>query len=187
MIDPDSIDEENYIQIQHSLVNSDKFTVVDRTRGMKALKKEQEITQRADADRYADKEKWSHWGKMYGVGSIIVAHIQCRKEPSFLNRTRLYLDCKQFLSMVDSNTGEVFLAVDGHNEGTPSYDLGYMQPDWNETVAKMVEAYPKNYRTENYSKEVLTYQELSQEHAQRQKELVEMKKSPEEHVGELQK
>ncbi|MDD4976820.1 MAG: hypothetical protein PHY93_20865 [Bacteriovorax sp.] len=116
---------------------------------------------------------------MYGVGSIIVGHVQCKKESSTFNRTKLYLDCKQFLSMVDSNTGEVFVAVEGRNEGPASYDLSYMVPDWNDTVDKMVDAYPKNYHTENYSKEVTTYQEVSAEHAQRQRELVEKKKETE--------
>jgi hypothetical protein len=179
MIDPDSIDEENYVQIQHSLVSAGKFTIVDRSRGMNAMKKEQERTQRGEADRFADKEKWSHWGKMYGVGSIVVAHMQCTKENSFMNRTKLYLNCHQFLSMVDSNTGEVIVSVDGKNEGPASYDLSYMQPDWDKVTEKLMDAYPKEYRPNNYSKEVSTYQDISAEHAQRQKELVEKKNESE--------
>lgn len=174
MIDPDSIDEENYVQIQHALVSSGKFTVVDRARGMNAMKKEQERTQRIESDRFADKEKWSHWGKMYGVGSIVVAHTQCLKENSFMNRTKLYLNCRQFLSMVDSNTGEVIVSVEGRNEGPASYDLGYMQPDWDNTTEKMMDAYPKEYRANTYSKEVTVYQDISAEHAQRQKELAKV-------------
>src|SRR5665647_827111 len=88
MIDPDSIDEENYVQIQSALVRSGKFTVVDRARGMQAAEKEQERLHRNNSDRFEDKEKWAHWGKMYGVGSIIVPHVQCTKENSFMNRTK---------------------------------------------------------------------------------------------------
>lgn len=175
MIDPDSIGEENYVQIQNALVNSGKFTVVDRAQGLKAMKKEQETTQRVETDRFADKEKWSHWGKMFGVGSIIVAHTQCRREHSMFNRNKMLLNCDQFLSMVDSNTGEVFVSVKGNSEGEASFDLGYMYPSWDKTVDTMVEAYPKNYRPENYSKEVITYQDISAEHAQRQKELTDKK------------
>lgn len=176
MIDPDSINEENYVQIQQALVRSGKFTVVDRARGMNAVKKEQELTHRKEEDRFADKEKWSHWGKMYGVGSIIVAHVECTKDSTAFNRTKLYLNCHQFLSMVDSNTGEVFVAVDGRNEGPASYDLAYMTPDWNEVTDKMVEAYPKAFKPEGYGKEIVTYQDVSGEHGQRQRELVEKQK-----------
>lgn len=185
MIDPDSIDEENYVQIQRAIVGSGKFTVVDRARGMKAMKKEQERTQRTEEDRFADKEKWSHWGKMYGVGSIIVAHVQCRQEHATFNRTKFYLDCRQLLAMVDSNTGEVFVAVEGRNDGPSSYDLSYMVPDWDETTEKLMSAYPKHYKDENYSKEVLVYQDLSDEHAKRQRELQEKSKEPSDEVISL--
>lgn len=180
MIDPDSVSEEDYVQIQKSLVQSRKFTVVDRARGMKAMKAEQERTQRIEEDRYADKEKWSHWGKMYGVGSIIVGHTQCHREHSTFNRQKIFLVCKQFLSMVDSNTGEVFVAVEGDSEGQASYDLSYMTPNWNDTTEKMVEAYPKEYFTKSYSEEVLTYQDISKEHAQRQRETASVKETKEE-------
>lgn len=165
MIDPDSIDEENYVQIQHSLVKSNKFTVVDRTRGMAALKKEQERLHKTEEDRYADKDKWAHWGKMYGVGTIIVAHTQCQRNHDMFNRTKIYLECRQFLSMVDSNTGEIFLAVDGSNSGPSSYDLSHMAPDWDEVVASMVESYPKEFRNENYAKTITDYQDVSKENA----------------------
>jgi hypothetical protein len=187
MIDPDSIDEENYVQIQQALVSAGNFTIVDRARGMNAMKKEQERTQRVEADRFADKEKWSHWGKMYGVGSIVVGHLQCRKENVLFNRTKMYLDCHQFLSMIDSNTGEVIVAVEGQNEGPASYDLSYIQPDWNKVTEKLMDAYPKEYRANTYSKEVITYQEISSEHAQRQKELVERKKEAEKAPDEEKK
>ena len=180
MIDPDSVSEEDYVQIQKSLVQSGKFTVVDRARGMNALKKEQERTQRTEEDRYADKEKWSHWGKMYGVGSIIVGHSQCHRENSLLNRQKIYLKCKQFLSMVDSNTGEVFVAVEGENEGLATYDLSYMSPDWNDVTDKMVESYPKEYHSKGYSEEVLVYQDISKEHAQRQREIASKKEEQKE-------
>lgn len=179
MIDPDSIDEENYVQIQRSLVQQGKFTVVDRSRGIKAIKKEQESTHRKEEDRYEDKEKWSHWGKLYGVGSIIVAHVQCRKEHAAFNRKRIYLECRQLLSMVDSNTGEVFVAVEGKNDGPSTYDLSYIVPDWNDTVEKMVDSYPADFRPENYAKTVTDYQDVSAERAQRQREVIEKRNAAE--------
>jgi len=187
MIDPDSVSEENYVQIQTALVKSGRFTIVDRARGMNAMKKEQERTQRIEEDRYADKEKWSHWGKMYGVGSIIVAHTQCTKEHSTFNRTKLYLDCRQFLSIVDSNTGEVFVAVEGQNDAPSSYDLAYLAPDWNEVVDKLVDAYPKDFKPANYAKEVTQYQDISAVHAANQRDEVAAKEELNRAPAELEK
>jgi len=176
MLDPDSISEENYVQIQSALVQSSKFTVVDRAAGMRAAEKEQERLHRTESDRFADKDKWAHWGKLYGVASIIVGHAQCRKTGSFWNPGASNLECKQFLSMVDTNTGEVFLAVDGENDGPASVDREYLAPDWNDVVQKLVDHYPKTFITEGYAPSVLTYQEVSEEHAQRQKEEVAQRK-----------
>ena len=178
MVSPD-IDEENYVQIQQALVKSGKFTVVDRARALAAVKKEQESTLRTEEDRFSDNAKFSHWGKLYGVGSIVIAHVQCAKEHSTFNRTKLYLDCRQYLSMVDSNTGEVFVAVEGQNEGPSTYDLSFIVPNWDETVVKLLDAYPSSFRNENYAKTVTDYQDLSTEHAQRQRESVEKQKSSE--------
>lgn len=171
MIDPDSIDEENYVQVLQALVQSEKFTVVDRSRGWKAAKKEQEREHQSnEASRYEDKEKWSHWSKLYGVGAIVVANSQCQKTSTFLSQTKNKLFCKQHLHLVDANTGEVIVAADGENDGPSTYDRDFIMPDWNDVVAKLVDAYPKNYSSQVYTKEVQTYQELSKEHAQRQRE-----------------
>lgn len=171
-IDPDSVSPEHYVQIQTALVETGKFTVVDRASGMSAVKKEQERLQRNEVDRYEDKEKWAHWGKMYGVGSIVVAHAQCRRTGSFWNPRSQYLNCKQFLSMVDANTGEVFLAVDGENDGPSFQDREYQVPDWKDVVEKLVKNYPEQFRSEQYAGPARIYQEVSEEHAKRQKEEV---------------
>lgn len=179
MIDPDSIDEENYVQVLQALVQSEKFTVVDRSRGWKAAKKEQErLHQGSEAGRYEDKEKWAHWAKLYGVGAIVVANAQCQKANAFLSQTKTKLYCMQHLHMVDANTGEVIVAADGDNDGPSTYGREYIMPDWNEVVGKLVESYPKNYTSQAYTKEVLDYQALSKEHAQRQRERQEAERTP---------
>ena len=170
MIDPDSIDETHYVQIQTALVRSAKFTVVDRGTALKAVKAEQERLHQDEPDRYADREKWAHWGKLYGVGSVIVAHVQCVKQGVWYNPNLTTLFCKQFLSMVDSNTGEVILAVEGENSSPSSADQDYIAPEWKEVVAQMVEEYPKFFKNEDYTGNALAYQAVSEEHAKRQKE-----------------
>ena len=70
MIDPDSVDAKDYVRIQQAFFKSDKFFVVDRNKGFKAVKKEQNRLHREEVDRYEDREKWAHWGKLYGVCGI---------------------------------------------------------------------------------------------------------------------
>ncbi len=169
-LDPDSISEEHFVQIQSALVRSGKFTVVDRAVAMQAIKKEQERLHRNESDRFEDKEKWAHWGKLYGVGSIVVGHAQCQPKGSFWNPGSSMIYCKQHLAMVDSNTGEIFLAVEGENDGPSSKDANYIVPDWNEVVDKLVEAYPKSFEQKNYAGPARVYLQVSEEHAKRQKE-----------------
>ena len=114
-VPPDSIPADHHVMIQQALVDSGKWFVVDRSSGFKAIKSEQQRLHRDEADRYEDREKWAHWGKMYGVGGIVVAQAQCKKEQGWL-LGRWYQVCRQFLSIVDANTGEVITAIQNDAE-----------------------------------------------------------------------
>lgn len=176
MIDPDSLNSSDYVDIQNALVQENKFMVVDRSNGFKAIKAEQERLHRNESDRYSDRQKWAHWGKMYGVGAIVVGHSQCFKKKKLFSFYSTVDACKQYLSLIDANTGEVIVAVDGLSE-TPAEgnNFGYesfKQPQsWQNVVSKFVDAYPKNYKAQYYSEGLLRYQEISKEEAQRQKDL----------------
>lgn len=165
MIDPDSIAAEHHVLIQRALVESGKWFVVDRSKGFKAIKTEQERLHRTEEDRYADKEKWAHWGKLYGVGGIVVASAQCRKEQGMI-LGGWYQVCRQFLSIVDSNTGEVITAIENKAES----DEVDFYPQWDDAVAKLNNAYPENFKPTQPSKQIEFYKELSAEEAQRQRE-----------------
>lgn len=167
MIDPDSIEAEHHVLIQRALVESGKFFVVDRSKGFKAIKSEQERTQRTEEDRYADKQKWSHWGKLYGVGGIVVASAQCKKEQGMIFGG-WYKICRQFLSIMDTNTGEVITAIE-HRAESDEVDF---YPPWDEAVAKLNNAYPANFKPSQPSKQIEFYEDLSAEEAQRQREQV---------------
>lgn len=173
MVDPDSIDVANYVEVQTALVKTGKFMVIDRASAYKAAQKEQERLHKTEGDRFEDKEKWAHWGKMYGVGAIVVGHIQCVHEMTWYGGQRQ--TCRQFLSMVDANTGEVFLAVDGEasiNEESNIQQMAYnyVAPSWEKIVIQLADAYPANFVAEHYSGPALQYQQISAEHAQRQRE-----------------
>jgi hypothetical protein len=182
MIDPTQIDKDNYVKLQKALVQSGNFTVVDRAAGFAAIKAEQERLHRNEVDRYEDKEKWAHWGKLYGVGSIIVPHAECTRVTSggiFHPGPRLR--CFQSLSIVDANTGEVVSMIEDENFGERMeniYGNNYHVPEWDDAVELLVKAYPKDFDGRTYHPVLENYRNLSKEEAIRQKELVAKKRAP---------
>lgn len=165
MIDPASVSPEEHVRIQHALVASNNWVVIDRARGMKAIQKEQERLHRDQVDRYDDKQKWAHWGRLYGVGAVVIGHAQCSRKLTFF-RTSAYQDCQQYLTLVDANTGEVIVAIE--NRGDFDEELG---ATWDEAVAKLNNAYPQDYRSQGLKHEKLViYEDESQERAVRKKE-----------------
>lgn len=172
LLDPDSISSTDYVAIQTSLIKNGAFTVVDRKTAFHAIKSEQERTMRTEEDRYADKEKWSHWGKLYGVGAIIVGHKQCYKAKPFFSQYQVVDRCKQFLSIVDSNTGEVLAVSEGEADAPAYVEYGSFQKplDWADPVDKLVEAYPKDFKPHYYSDGLERYREESAVEAQKQRD-----------------
>lgn len=162
MIDPDAIDDDNYLEVFKAVTETEKFTVVDRQAGFKAIKKEQERLHQEDPDRYANKEKWAHWGKLYGVGAVIVPQTRCTLDRSTFNQFKRYNNCKQYLWLVDANTGEVVVIASGENEGRSTFDLPAPAPTWEDTVEKLISKYPKYFDTKEYHEKIIQYQEESE-------------------------
>lgn len=166
MINPDGISAKHYVRIQQALVESGKWVVVDRGMGYDAIKKEQEREHREQTDRFLDSEKFAHWGKLYGVGGIVVAHAQCVQKDGIFKKN--FPVCRQYLSIVDSNSGEVIAAVEDESEGS-SYDYD-LAPSWEDAVVKLNSAYPTHYEPNRDHKILRDYKELSKEEATRQRE-----------------
>lgn len=176
MIDPDSVSVQDYVAIQTALVKEDRFMVVDRAQGLRAIKTEQERLHRREIDRYADNEKWAIWGRLLGVGAVVVGHSQCTRVKPFFNLSSSpYVNrCKQYLSLVDANTGQVIVAIDGISEQpAPANNFGaesFIEPSsWEKVVAEFVDAYPKEYKPQYYSDGLLKYRDEAEEEAKRQK------------------
>lgn len=175
-LDADSVSTDDYVSIQTALVKEGRFMVIDRNIGYKAIKTEQERLHRKEEDRYSDKEKWAQWGKMYGVGAIVWAHAQCYRTTKFFTASLYTTVCKQYLSLVDANTGEIIAAIDNEadspakadNFGSESFKV---PTDWTIAVEKFVDAYPKDYKPQYYTDGIKNYQNLSEEEARRQREI----------------
>lgn len=174
MLDPDSIKAKHHVRIQQALVASGKWIVVDRSSGFEAIKKEQEQLHLENGDRYNDQEKWAHWGKLYGVGGIVIAKAQCVKKQRWFSGSK-YTHCLQHLAIIDSNTGEVIAAVQAQSSGESGE--ANIAPSWEDAVIKLNDAYPENYRPDKSHKKLVNYRRLSKERAIRRKEKRARKKA----------
>lgn len=165
MLYPETISADHFARIQTALVRSNVWSVLDRSQGLKAVKYEQDTIHKTESDRYDEREKYAHWGKLYGVGAIVIAHAQCTNKANKWNITELRTYCQQFLNLVDSNTGEVVLGVEAENDS----DYG-STPDWNEVTKKLADEYPKYFSKEKVTERLEQYKEESKERALREKE-----------------
>lgn len=156
MIDPSGITATDYASIQRALVSSNMWTVLDRSRGLASAKREQEQLHKYSHDRYDRMEKFAHWGKLYGAGSVIVAQSECHNRPNPWNITTLKNYCQLYLSMVDTNTGEVIVS----SKVEESADF-MASPDWSEVVEELADAYPTHFKEEKLHQRLLDYKEES--------------------------
>ncbi len=156
MINPEGLSEVEYMDIQDRLVETGAFTVVDRSRGIKAIKREQNEQHVSEKDRYEDREKFAHWGKLYGVGSVIVAHSECQNRPNAWRVNELRNYCRLFISLIDTNTGEVMISANDE------YKAEFMQrPSWEDAVEKLVKKYPEYFESDKTHKRLREYKEES--------------------------
>jgi len=165
MILADHVPEETYVSIQTSLIDTNRFFVVDRARGFKAIKQEQDMIHKRDGERFDDPEKYSWFGKMYSVGAVIVPSEHCMPVPGVFSNVKR-IDCRQYLAAIDTSTGQVIAAVQNLAEGENRYE----KPSWDETVGKLVDAFPKDWESNTYDRKMTEYRLATAENARRAKE-----------------
>lgn len=176
-VDPMGIDPANYSRIEEALVSTGKFFVIDRGSGFRAVTKEQDhvngreygsYEKTATFDRYGDSDRYARIGKLYGVGSIIVAQTRCGVVQGFFSNRR---PCKQYLALVNAVTAEVVAAVSGESDdGDYFYGEVNSAPSWDNTVAKLIDQMPKDYQPNLYDKRMRNYRNEIREESIREKE-----------------
>lgn len=165
LIDP-ALPVEHATEIRRALVESGKFEVIDRREGFAAAIREQNLQFRSTyADRFSDREKWMHIGKMYGAASIITGRADCYTTKSFWGHP--IRECRQNLVFINGRTGVVELAVSGKN--SIPYTAEWMVPDWDEVIAKMVDKYPEFFEPRKIEKTLEKYMDQSEELAHRER------------------
>ncbi len=154
-VDADALDRSTYARIEHALFMTGKFVVVDRNMGFKAVAHEQDIQNKST--RFGSNEKYALWGQLYGVGGIIVSTQNCQMYINWLSNANI--KCTQNLILLDATTGEVISSSENDVTNSPA-------PDWLETVAKLIDNYPKNFidtdhvhQTIHYDKTLRKYRE----------------------------
>lgn len=170
---PDNLSAEDYVAIQTALVNTDRFIVLDRKLGYAAAKQEQERQFVNEQDRFDDFQKYAHFGRLAGAGSVVWANKNCSlATPWFSQYTRVY-KCSLFLNLIDSRTGRVLSAVEGKSDDIPAIaEAGSFNKlvNWEEVANKLAEEYPKEFIAEYNSEQLIQYQHISAEEAKRKRE-----------------
>lgn len=156
MIDPVSASG-HYINVQTALVSSGAFVVVDRSNGFRALTQEQDRAYKHQSDRFSNNQKFAHYGKLYGVGAVVVAKAQCRYVQSLWRNTPVQ-KCKLFLNLVDANTGEVVVGI--RDEAVAER---LANPDWENAVDKLISVYPEYFTKEKLDERLQRYMDESEE------------------------
>lgn len=168
LIDP-RIPVEHYVEIQRALVESGKVEVVDRRDGFSMAIAEQDLQARSGyQDRFSDREKWAHIGKMYGAASIVTAHASCYQKQNLWGTFTRY--CKQTLFFINGRTGVVEISANGEN--SMPWTADFVAPDWDDTVNSVIAKYPKYFEPRPNSKILETYRDQSEELARREREKV---------------
>lgn len=163
LIDP-RIEVAHYVQIRRALVQTGKFEVIDRRDGFEAAVQEQDLQFRSGyKDRFSDREKWAHIGRMYGARGIITAYASCYQKNSWTGEFRKY--CKQELAFIDSYTGRVEFAVRGEN--SEPWVVGYSVPDWDDVVERAADEYPQYFKARKIDPLLEQYMNQSEELAKR--------------------
>jgi len=157
MIDPESVSERNYIRVTTAIVQSDKWTVVDRRNAYHAIKAEQEREHRQDNDRFDNKEKWAWWGKLYGIGSVVVPFSDCHFTRNVWTM-RTTKRCRLSLTLADANTAEIITSVETEEECSE-----YETPSWVAAVERLGEAYPSAFESFKESQRLHDYRKRSEE------------------------
>jgi len=150
-------------------VDTRRFFVVDRGQGFKAVMNEQNLEHGNHLSRFGDPERYARLGKLYGVGGIVVASIQCgaRHRALFGDSMR----CVQYLALVNANTAEVVAAVQYDQSDVDHYYTEVtMAPSWDEAVDKFMDAIPKEFERELYDNNMKHYRREIAEESQREKE-----------------
>lgn len=159
MLDPDSVEAKDYIRATTAVVQSGKWTVVDRRNAFQAIKKEQEREHRQESDRFDNKEKFAHWQKLYGIGSVIIPYADCRLRENVFSKRRSKV-CYLTMTIADANTAEIIASVESE-ESSSEFDT----PDWKRVVDKLCDAYPDAFKQYTESKRLQDYRKESETRA----------------------
>lgn len=163
MIDASVMRPEQYVRLQNSLARSGKWILVDRSRGFHVIKQEQELQHRNQSDRFEDSEKYAHWGKLYGVGAVIVPNADCERMTNFFSG--YFNRCRQTLSIINANTGEIMATSDVSADSEPGWEA---IPSWDIAVEELNAHFPERLDT-RVDQELVEYKKLSKEEAEKRR------------------
>jgi len=157
-IDARSIDKKHHDKLLTAVKSGEReWQVIDRAAGFRFTIEEQDREHgKKTADRFLAEDKYAHWGKLYGVGAVLIASAECQDQKGLFNSR--YMRCDQHLRLVSTRTGEVIIAVSYTEDGPTARTYHKLRsPEWNEIVEKMNEVYPEKFETNEINDELKEY------------------------------
>ncbi|MGK5088738.1 hypothetical protein WDW86_14365 [Bdellovibrionota bacterium FG-2] len=161
-LDSESLNETSYVNLQATLTKSGKWIVVDRKRGIAAIKNEQDLILSREPERFDNREKYALLGKLHSVGAVVVGHETCNRFYNWLGH--MALNCQQYATVIDANTGEVLAAA----QSTKKTGEDMLPPSWDDTVESLNDSFPTEW-AENISSKLEQYRAIAEENAQKDK------------------
>jgi len=156
-IDPKSMNLSSYVRLQRALVESGKFVVVDRSNGFKFIDREQRLQHKDKEKRVGSDERYAEWGKLYGVGGVVVGIQSCQMRTGWGGD---YYRCLENLALIDVTTGET-LAV---SEDTQDTEEKQINPNWTRAVEAMVDNYPRVFENLENIHQTVKYSQTLQDY-----------------------
>lgn len=134
---PKNISQGSYVRLQNALQSNGAWIVVDRANGFQAVDDEQGLEHESMANRFDAAERYARFGKLYGVGGIVVATEQCNG--GYGSWSGQFSRCFENLSLINATTGEVMAVAEDIQDTVNSVTA----PDWTRIVDKMTDNFPK--------------------------------------------
>lgn len=168
LVDGDGLESSDYVRIVNALQASGKWFVVDRRDGLRAIFKEQKMIHRDRPDQFKDEEKYAIYGRLYGVGGVVIGRSQCNYHPGFWSN---YTHCIQNLAIISTISGQVIATAEGENDDAEMNWNGDIRiaSDWADTVDELNHNFPKEYEQLKYDDNMRLFRQEAKEEAVRQK------------------
>lgn len=133
--------------VQGSLIETNRFHVVDRGTAMRAIFAEQDMTNTSHAERFDDSEKFAQLGKLLGVGGVIRVSSNCTWKYGWGGSS--WEECRTALTLFSTSTG---IAISSASVVQNKQDI-----NWDLVVTKFNSTLPSRVLEEKWNSDMIAH------------------------------